>query len=44
MARDSVPLLFQLVKRRNTRREHMFSAVTPATDIAQHGQHVRSVP
>jgi hypothetical protein len=22
----------------------MFSAVTPATDIAQQGQHVRSVP
>jgi hypothetical protein len=29
---------------RNTLKEHMFSAVTPATDIAQQGQHVRSVP
>jgi len=32
------------VKRRNSRAEHMFSALTPKTDIAQYGQHVRSVP
>jgi hypothetical protein len=32
------------VKRRNTLKEHMFSAVASATDIAQQGQHVRSVP
>jgi len=29
---------------RNTLKEHMFSAVAPATDIAQQGQHVRTVP
>jgi hypothetical protein len=32
------------VKRRNARREQMFSAVHPTTDIAQKGRHVRSVP
>jgi hypothetical protein len=29
---------------RNTLKDHMFSAVAPATDIAQQVQHVRSVP
>jgi hypothetical protein len=38
--RDQVRCL-SWVKRRNTRREQMFSALAPITDIAQYGRHVR---
>jgi hypothetical protein len=31
-------------KMRNTRKEQMFSALPPTTDIAQQGRHVRLVP